>query len=218
LSSFDVSHLLGHGGQGTVYLAKSRHIRSDTLVAVKLIRKAEEDPKLVDLLLNEQHILQKLKGHPLILDMCASFHDSRNFYLVTEFHSGGDLQDLLDKFKVLTPRRLRFYSAEILSGLHFLHQNGIIHRDIKPSNILVSAQGHAIIADFGLARLSRTSILSDDYDLNEFDREPGSDKTLSWCGTLEYMAPEILRREYYDNSVDLYSLGVSMFQFAEGKV
>ncbi len=105
-----------------------------------------------------------------------------------------------------------------MSALHFLHQNGIIHRDIKPSNILVSAQGHAIIADFGLARLSRTSILSDDHGLNEFDYEVGSDKTLAWCGTLEYMAPEILRREYYDNSVDLYSLGISMFQFAEGKV
>lgn len=87
LQSFDISHLFGYGSQGSVYLAKARHSDSDQLLAVKRIRKKHFMPNVtLQLLLNEQTILRRLRGHPLLLNLVASFHDTNNFYLVTVSH------------------------------------------------------------------------------------------------------------------------------------
>jgi RAC serine/threonine-protein kinase len=98
--------------------------------------------------------------------------------------------------------RVRFYAAEILLALHYLHQKGIVYRDLKLENILLDSDGHIKITDFGLVK-----------------EGIGTDETTStFCGTPEYLAPEVLEEEYYGRSVDWWALGVVMYELLVGKV
>ncbi|TFK66656.1 kinase-like protein [Pluteus cervinus] len=220
LQSFDISHELGYGSQGAVYLGRTRYLKSEKLFAIKIIRKRERAERSVQLLLNEQHILSRLRGHPLLLEMAASFHDSKNYYIVTNYCSGGDLQSLLDgqNGKRLPIDRVQFFMAELVCGVHYLHKNGVIHRDLKPSNILLSSTGHIVIADFGLVRFSGNKPIAPHRTTSYPKDKVGSDHSDTWCGTVEYMPPEMIEAKPYGPAIDVWALGIIMFQMLEGKV
>ncbi|KAF8904663.1 kinase-like domain-containing protein [Mucidula mucida] len=127
----------------------------------------------------------------------GTFHDSQHVYMIMEFVQGGDLSSLLRKFKRLDEQHARFYVAEVFMALDYLHRRDIVHRDLKPANILVCADGHIKLTDFGFAKKCST--------------------TSTICGTPNYIAPEILRKAVYTRAVDYYALGVILYELLDGK-
>ena len=202
LQSFSVIRLLGKGASGKVLLVK----KTDTiaqlnyrLYAMKIIKKADiVKHDLADHIKLEKHILQTNKNRFLV-KLKYAFQTPNNIYLVMEFMSGGDLHQLLKKFRNFPEGLAQFYSAEILLALEYLHETmHVIYRDLKPENILLDGQGHIKLADFGLSK----KII---------------DKTNTFAGTPEYIAPEILLSVGHSYSVDYWSLGVVLYEMLAGK-
>ncbi|OCT80472.1 hypothetical protein XELAEV_18027284mg [Xenopus laevis] len=165
-------------------------------VALKSIRKAEETN--YSNLATEAHVLKISTDCRVLCQGYAAFETQRHAFYVMEYLSGGNLGDELDKHGRFDMDRVRFYSAEIICGLQFLHSKGIIHRDLKPLNILLDHDGHAVISDFGLAV---QNIFKDDT-------------TTGRVGTLRYMAPEMLQGKPYNAAVDWWSLGHTIYEMA----
>ncbi|OCT80476.1 hypothetical protein XELAEV_18027288mg, partial [Xenopus laevis] len=165
-------------------------------VALKSIRKAEETN--YSNLATEAHVLKISTDCRFLCQGYAAFETQRHAFYVMEYLSGGNLGDELDKRGRFDMDRVRFYSAEIICGLQFLHSKGIIHRDLKPLNILLDHDGHAVISDFGLAV---QNIFKDDT-------------TTGRVGTLRYMAPEMLQGKPYNAAVDWWSLGHTIYEMA----
>jgi len=134
--------------------------------------------------------------HPFLIALHFSFQTSTKLYLVLEYVNGGELFFHLQKCRVFGEARSRFYAAEITSALTYLHSNNVIYRDLKPENILLDARGHIKLTDFGLAK----------------EGAYGS----TFCGTPEYLAPEILQRQVYGKEVDWWCLGSVLFEMLVG--
>lgn len=130
-----------------------------------------------------------------------AFQDNANLYLIMEFVNGGELFYHLQLAGKFNEARAKFYMAEITLALEYLHSKGVIYRDVKPENILIDAQGHVRLTDFGLSK----------GGLREHNN-----MTESFCGTTEYLAPEIIVDKQYGYSVDWYSVGVVMFEMLAG--
>jgi serine/threonine protein kinase len=127
---------------------------------------------------------------PFIIRLFYAFQNEKRVYMVMEYCSGGDLFTHLRRERSFTELRAKFYAAELLIGLHYLHQRSIIYRDLKPENILLNSDGHLKISDFGLSKTSMTK----------------GERTYTCCGTPEYVAPEVLKNEGHDFKVDYWSL------------
>ncbi|EDR09827.1 uncharacterized protein LACBIDRAFT_233927, partial [Laccaria bicolor S238N-H82] len=194
--------ILGRGAQGQVYLAHGPD--PSKLLAVKVNPKHATE--CVRMLLQEQRLLHRLRECPFVLDLQASFHDTENFYIVTGFHSGGDLRQLLKKRKVLDLAAAKFYLAEAVCAINYIHRNGVVHRDIKPANILIKGDGHLCLADFGLCK----DWMSQDLY--------GEDMTDAFVGTIPYMSPEAISREPYSYETDWWSLGITFYEMVTGDV
>lgn len=147
----------------------------------------------------EREILTKV-DHPFIVQLRYSFQTKYRLYLVLDFINGGHLFFQLYKQGLFREELARIYTAEIVSAVAHLHANGIMHRDLKPENILLDADGHAMLTDFGLAK--------------EFCENTRSN---SMCGTLEYMAPEIVLGRGHDKAADWWSVGILLFEMLTGK-
>ena len=119
-----------------------------------------------------------------------------------DFVNGGELFYHLARAGKFNEERAVFYTSEIILALEYLHKEGIVYRDLKPENILIDNEGHIRLTDFGLSKDGL------DEDNNE---------TASFCGTTEYLAPEIIRDKKYTYSVDLYSLGVVLLEMMTGR-
>uniref|UniRef100_A0A8C7D0E4 non-specific serine/threonine protein kinase n=1 Tax=Oncorhynchus kisutch TaxID=8019 RepID=A0A8C7D0E4_ONCKI len=143
-----------------------------------------------------------LKGtlYVLILCVCVSFQTEGKLYLILDFLRGGDLFTRLSKEVMFTEEDVKFYLAELALALDHLHSLGIIYRDLKPENILLDEEGHIKLTDFGLSKES-------------IDHE---NKAYSFCGTVEYMAPEVVNRRGHTTSADWWSYGVLMFEMLTG--
>lgn len=175
--------------------------------------------------LQEQRILRDTTRdgrNPFLIKLFWSFHDHDNLYLVLEYHPGGDLATQFAKDGRFGPDRARFYAAEIFEGVQGLHRCGIVYRDLKPENILIGHDGHIVLTDFGLSK---------QFKHHERQQENGQallfwtdnpadpnihDYTSTFCGTAEYLAPEILRGEIYTYSVDWWSLGTLLYEMLVG--
>ncbi|KXN89096.1 hypothetical protein AN958_06297 [Leucoagaricus sp. SymC.cos] len=213
-----VRRLLGIGGQGRVYLAQgpigklseSGQTKKQMVFAVKVIIKSRHVQ--YDDILREQKLLRRLRGNVFLLQLEASFHDRRNFYLVTEYHTGGDLDELLRVYGYFSAPAARVYAAELCAAVIFLHENYILHRDIKPSNILIKSDGHICLSDFGLA----VDFL--DYAIEDEDTILDSaNPVIRGCaGTTMYMAPEALRGDCYGFKADWWSVGTTCYNIFEG--
>jgi len=133
--------------------------------------------------------------------MRYAFQTKSKLFLVFDYIQGGELFYHLDKSQYFTEERTRFYAAEVLLTIEFLHSRKIIFRDLKPENILLDQSGHIKITDFGLAK-----------DFTNGTKE----KANSFCGTAEYLAPEIVQAKEYDKSVDYWALGVLIYEMLTG--
>lgn len=138
--------------------------------------------------------------HPFVLKMKGLAQDKRMVYLYLEHVEGGDLMGILNKFKKLQPEYARFYIGQIVMCLDYLHSSGLIYRDLKPENVLISKNGYIKLADFGFIK----------------KLEKG-ERTFTFCGTPEYIAPEIILNKGYSHPVDYYALGIFLFELLYGR-
>uniref|UniRef100_A0A8C9WK75 non-specific serine/threonine protein kinase n=1 Tax=Scleropages formosus TaxID=113540 RepID=A0A8C9WK75_SCLFO len=149
----------------------------------------------------ERDILAEV-NHPFVVKLHYAFQTEGKLYLILDFLRGGDLFTRLSKEVMFTEEDVKFYLAELALGLDHLHGLGIIYRDLKPENILLDEEGHIKLTDFGLCK-------------EAIDHEK---KAYSFCGTVEYMAPEVVNRQGHTHSADWWSFGVLMFEMLTGSL
>lgn len=195
---FERLKLIGKGSFGDVFLVKLKS--NEKIYAMKILDKEkiksydqEEHTK------SERDLMVKINC-PFIVDIKYAFQDKQYLYMVTEFMQGGEMFFHLFKEKRFTNEKAKFYLVEIILAIEFLHKNNMMYRDLKPENVLLDKNGHIKITDFGLSKI--------------LSRE--NEKTYTICGTPQYLAPEILSSEGYDNAVDWWSLGCLMYKMLIG--
>ncbi|XP_041446962.1 probable serine/threonine-protein kinase DDB_G0277449 [Xenopus laevis] len=195
ITSYQFHKNLGKGKFGKVMLASLNNCRDQ--VAIKVIQKARHIENIVA----EARTLRITEDCPFLCHGYGAFQNQLNMFLIMEFIRGGSLEQLINEKGCLDMDSIKFYSAEMIVGLQYLHSCGIVHRDLKPSNILLSAEGHIKIADFGLVAEGMF----------------GNKKIYALTGTFLYMAPEILLMSGYDAGVDWWSFAIILCQMASGR-
>ncbi|KDR09984.1 ribosomal protein S6 kinase beta-1-like isoform X2 [Zootermopsis nevadensis] len=199
---FELRKVLGKGGYGKVFqVRKVTGQDTGTIFAMKVLRKASivRNQKDTAHTKAERNILEAVK-HPFIVDLIYAFQTGGKLYLILEYLSGGELFMHLEREGIFLEDTACFYLSEIILALEHLHIQGIIYRDLKPENILLDAHGHVKLTDFGLCK--------------EHIQE--GIVTHTFCGTIEYMAPEILTRSGHGKAVDWWSLGALMYDMLTG--
>ncbi|KAE9551538.1 hypothetical protein FO519_005252 [Halicephalobus sp. NKZ332] len=205
LEDFEFIKMLGVGSFGKVILSKEK--RSGKLYAIKILKKTVVVHKdEVAHTMTENRVLQKCK-HPFLTELTYSFQTVDRLCFVMEFAIGGDLyyhlnREVKQKKVGFDENRSKFYGAEIIMALGYLHDNNIVYRDLKLENLLLDKDGHIKIADFGLCK----------EDISFQDR------TRTFCGTPEYLAPEVLEDNDYGRSVDWWGVGVVMYEMMCGRL
>eukprot|EP00831_Metopus_contortus_P043078 TRINITY_DN34603_c0_g1_i1.p1 TRINITY_DN34603_c0_g1~~TRINITY_DN34603_c0_g1_i1.p1 ORF type:complete len:435 (-),score=61.40 TRINITY_DN34603_c0_g1_i1:109-1335(-) len=149
--------------------------------------------------MNERKILSRLNS-PFIVRLHYAFQSRKHLYLVLDFCPGGDLFYCLHRRRYLPEAEAKYYMAEIVLSIEYLHNNQVVYRDLKPENIVFDAEGHIKLTDFGLAKENFSS----------------KSRTYSFCGSPEYMSPEMLQRRGHGQSVDIYALGALLFEMLTG--
>ena len=155
---------------------------------------------LIVLIIAERDILEKVKN-PYIVGLHYAFQTETKLYFVIDFLNGGELFTYLRKDRQFSERRAKIYAAEIIDAIGCLHDKGIIYRDLKPENVLLDSEGHIRITDFGLSKQG--------IGMNE--------KTYSFCGTPEYLAPEIIKGAGHGRGADWWSLGALLYEMLCGR-
>ena len=190
--------LIGKGSYGNVFLV--RYQKNNNLYAMKVLSKSvlrmqnqENNTK------TERNLMVQIHC-PFIVNIKFAFQNDSKLFIVQEFIQGGDLFFHIHSNPKFSNEKAKFYIIELVLAIEFLHKNNMLYRDLKPENILIGVDGHIKITDFGL-----TKILSN------------LDKTYTICGTVQYLAPEILSGEGYNKSVDWWSLGCIMYQMLVGR-
>jgi protein-serine/threonine kinase len=198
-SHFELMYELGRGSFGEVYLVRKRD-RGD-LYAMKVLRKDKiMKQNLVKYAMAERNVLSYIR-HPFIVGLNFAFQTADKLFLILDYCPGGDLSSHLARTKRFGEGLARIYVCEILLALEELHSRDIIFRDLKPDNVVLDSDGHAMLTDFGL---SKEGVL-DNY------------AALSFCGSVAYLAPEVLRRQGHGKAVDWYLLGVLFYEMLVGR-
>lgn len=201
-NDFQILKLVGKGTFGQVYQVKKKD--TGRIYAMKVLsKKVIIQKKEIAHTLGERNILVRtaMTESPFIVGLKFSFQTPADLYLVTDFMSGGELFWHLQKEGRFKEDRAKFYIAELILALKHLHEHDIVYRDLKPENILLDANGHIALCDFGLSKANLTK----------------NDTTNTFCGTTEYLAPEVLLDEQgYTKMVDFWSLGVLVFEMCCG--
>lgn len=198
LEDFDILKVIGLGGYGKVQ--QVRHIGNGKIYAMKSLSKAELAKKnLIPKTLAERSVLMKIK-HPFLVSAYYTFQTETKLFMVMDYVPGGELYQRLRVEKHFNLERVRLYAAEIAMALGYLHSQGFLHRDMKPENILFDEKGNIRLTDFGLVK----------------EMKPEGDSKSTFCGTPEYMAPEMIKGLKYDAAVDWWSLGVLTYEMFYG--
>ncbi|XP_044519956.1 serine/threonine-protein kinase N3 [Gracilinanus agilis] len=193
--------VLGRGHFGKVLLAQYK--KTGTFYAIKALKKQEVLSRdELESLYCEKRILEMVghSGHPFLLSLLVCFQTPSHFCFVTEFVPGGDLMMRIHA-DVFPEPQARFYLACVVLGLQFLHEKKIVYRDLKLDNLLLDANGFLKIADFGLCK----------------EGMGFGDRTSTFCGTPEFLAPEVLTDESYTRAVDWWGLGVLLYEMLVGE-
>ncbi|XP_049374405.1 CBL-interacting serine/threonine-protein kinase 7-like [Solanum verrucosum] len=204
LGKYQLGRLLGRGSFAKVYLG--RCLDDNTEVAVKIIDKSSTtiDASMEPRIIREVSAMRRLNHHPNILELFEVMATKTKIYFVMELAHGGELFTKLNRRGRFSESTARFYFHQLVSALHFCHQNGVAHRDIKPQNLLLDKEGHLKISDFGLSALPE-------------QLQNGLLHTA--CGTPAYTAPEVVYRRGYDGAkADAWSCGVILFVFLAGRL
>jgi serine/threonine protein kinase len=202
VADFDLLKIVGKGAFGKVMLVRKKASQdSGNIYAMKVLKKSVVAAKgQVEHTKSERDILFEVK-HPYIVRLRYAFQSEDKLYLVTDYYNGGTLFYHLRKSKCFTEERARMYAAELLSALDHLHQQNIIYRDLKLENVLMDYQGHLALTDFGLSK-------------QNIDSTGGA---TTFCGTAEYIAPELLKGQKYGPAVDWWSFGILIYEMMHGR-
>lgn len=199
LSDFEVRGTLGTGTFGRVLLVRLKNTTPGfkSIFAMKVLRKSEIIRlRQVEHVNAERHILSRIR-HPFVVDLFATFQDSLNIYMLMSYVPGGELFTHLRRAHKFTPDVTRFYLANIILALIYLHSFNIIYRDLKPENLLLDPCGYLRLTDFGFAKVV-------------------DDRTWTLCGTPEYLAPEIIQSEGHGKAADWWACGILCYEMLVG--
>ncbi|KAJ0393260.1 hypothetical protein P43SY_008259 [Pythium insidiosum] len=202
---FDLVRVIGSGSFGTVLLSRLAN-RPERLFAIKMVPKCKLRRGSTDVdvqrLLTERLVLSDI-DHPFITKLYCAFESERSVNFVMEYCAGGDMYFLVEKFpKNRLPEPLVvFYAASIALALNYLHQRGVLYRDLKPENVLLDSQGFVRLADFGFARRGVVA---------------GTQPCKTFCGSADYIAPEVIAGKGYGAAADMWSFGCVLFELLTG--
>uniref|UniRef100_A0A6Q2YFN3 protein kinase C n=1 Tax=Esox lucius TaxID=8010 RepID=A0A6Q2YFN3_ESOLU len=200
LGDFDLIRVIGRGSYAKVLLVRLK--KNEQIYAMKVVKKElVHDDEDIDWVQTEKHVFEQASTNPFLVGLHSCFQTESRLFLVIEYVNGGDLMFHMQRQRKLPEEHARFYAAEICIALNFLHEKGIIYRDLKLDNVLLDHEGHIKLTDYGMCKEGI---------------RPG-DTTSTFCGTPNYIAPEILRGEDYGFSVDWWALGVLMFEMMAGR-
>lgn len=190
LNDFELIRVIGRGSYAKVLMVELK--KTKRIYAMKVIKKAlVADDEDIDWVQTEKHVFETASNHPFLVGLHSCFQTPSRLFFVIEFVRGGDLMFHMQRQRRLPEEHARFYAAEISLALNFLHCKGIIYRDLKLDNVLLDHEGHIKLTDYGMCKEGIRS----------------GDTTSTFCGTPNYIAPEILRGEDYGFSVDWWALG-----------
>jgi len=200
LDDFELLRVIGRGSYAKVLMVELKETKR--VYAMKVIKKEliSEDED-IDWIQTEKHVFEMASNYPFLVGLHSCFQTISRLIFVIEYVSGGDLMYHMQRQRRLPEDHARFYSAEIILALHHLHERGIIYRDLKLDNVLIDMEGHIKLTDYGMCKEGLKK----------------GEKTSTFCGTPNYIAPEMLRGEDYDYSVDFWALGVLMFEMLAGR-
>ncbi|XP_033341314.2 microtubule-associated serine/threonine (MAST) protein kinase dop isoform X3 [Megalopta genalis] len=214
-SDYEVSKLISNGAYGAVYLVKEKTTRQR--FAMKKINKNNLMLRnQVEQVFAERDIMS-FTDNPFVVSMYCSFETKKHLCLVMEYVEGGDCANLLKNIGPLPPDMARFYFAETVLAVEYLHSYGIVHRDLKPDNLLITALGHIKLTDFGLSKMGLMSLATNLYE-GYIDRDTRQFSDKQVFGTPEYIAPEVILRQGYGKPVDWWSMGIILYEFLIGCV
>ncbi|KAK7267648.1 hypothetical protein RIF29_20326 [Crotalaria pallida] len=195
VEDFEIGKPLGRGKFGRVYVARERH--SKYVVALKIIFKEQIKKHKIDHQLMREMEIQTNLRHPNILRLYGWFHDADRVFLILEYAHNGELYKELRKRGHLSEKHAATYILSLTKALAYCHEKHVIHRDIKPENLLLDHEGRLKIADFGWSVQS-------------------TNKRHTMCGTLDYLAPEMVENKAHDYTVDNWTLGILCYEFLYG--
>ncbi|CAB4423505.1 unnamed protein product [Rhizophagus irregularis] len=199
LDDFEMGNPLGEGRFGRVYMAREKD--SKKIVAIKVIFKKEfRENNMIEQLKREVEIQSHLR-HSNILRLYGYFHDKHRVFLVLEYAENGELYKNLQKDGPFTEHKAASYISQIAAALVYLQKKKVIHRDMKPENILLSSDGKIKISDFGWA----------------IHTPDASQRRMTFCGTPDYLAPEMIKDMGYGQKIDAWALGVLCYEFLVGE-
>jgi serine/threonine protein kinase len=199
LKNFALIRILGKGAFAKVLEVEKAE--SGTRYAMKVLKKHHVQRKnQVEHTRTERRVLAII-SHPFICQLRYAFQTKKKLYLILDYHPGGELFYHLSRRGRFREHQARVYAAEITLALEYLHEHNIVYRDLKPENILIQIDGHIALTDFGLAKDNVTSYVSG---------------AKSFCGTPEYLAPEIIHRKGHGKAVDWWSLGMLIYELLTG--
>eukprot|EP00826_Nyctotherus_ovalis_P007527 TRINITY_DN1189_c0_g1_i18.p1 TRINITY_DN1189_c0_g1~~TRINITY_DN1189_c0_g1_i18.p1 ORF type:complete len:539 (+),score=134.93 TRINITY_DN1189_c0_g1_i18:73-1689(+) len=198
LKDFRPLKVIGMGGFATVYLVEKKDTKK--LYAMKQIRKDTIiKRKMVATITSEKEVLKSIR-HPFLANMEFAFQTLSHIYFVMKFYKGGELYQHLRIESKFTEAATRLYAAQILLALGELHKKNVVYRDLKPENILLDEDGYIALTDFGLSKVQRKEEVA-----------------ATFCGTPEYMAPEMVQEQAYSRMVDWWGLGVLVYEMMLGE-
>lgn len=195
LKDFEILETLGTGSYGRVRLCK--HKETQQYFAIKILKKQTIIKlKQVEHIWNERNLLM-MSNSPFTVNLYKCFQDDQKLYMIQEYIPGGELFTHIRKAGKFPNDVAKFYTAEIICAIEFLHSKNIVFRDLKPENVLLDVKGHIKLTDFGFSKI----VL---------------DKTWTLCGTTEYLAPEVILGTGHNKAVDWWSLGILIYEMLVG--
>ncbi|KAJ5067742.1 non-specific serine/threonine protein kinase [Anaeramoeba ignava] len=191
INDFNIKKKIGVGKFGSVYLVEKKDIKKEFAMKILNKKKLIQESQVNHANL-ENKILSNL-NHPFVVKLECSFQTNNDLFLIMQYISGGELYHQMNFIDFFSEDQIRLISAEIILALEYIHSKGIIYRDLKPENVLLDNSGHIYLIDFGFAKEKNS-------------------KSNTFCGTIEYMAPEMLLGKEQGFQIDFWSLGCLIYE------